>query len=105
MVLKRVGLVLGIIALVAVLLLASTAFLPVNLVVFYILGWVLTLAGINLRQTRLRNTVASDVVTVVDGIALFIFVLVGFRVLTTSNLIGTALAVVGIGAVAYSSSL
>jgi len=105
MILKRVGLVLGIVALVAVLLLASAAFLPTRLILFYISGWLLTLMGINLRQTRLRDSIASDLTTVIDGIALFVFVLIGFRTLITSNLVGMALTLIGVGAVAYSSSL
>lgn len=103
--LKRIGTVFATIAVVVALLLVSTTYLPINLILFYIFGWILALFSLNIRQTRLRDSIASDALTVVDGIALFVFVMVVFRTFLSSNLLGMALGLAGVGAVLYSTSL
>jgi len=102
---RRIGTSLLVVVLVAGLIFLSTMFLPIASIPIYIFGCLLALISVNIRHSRLRDSIASDAITVIDGIALFLFFMIGFRTFMSSNLPGTALALLGITTVLYSASL
>ncbi|MFP4174304.1 MAG: hypothetical protein ACLFSW_00800 [Halobacteriales archaeon] len=102
---KRQATILGFVAVVLVLLFVAVAVVPFNLLPFYIGGWILTLFGTAMNETRIADGPAGAVPFVLNGVALFLFVAVAFKSFDFGNLPATAAGLVGVFAVVYSMSL
>lgn len=103
--LRRPAAILGIVVTVAILLFVVTAVVPRTLLPFYIGGWFLTLAGLNLKGTRLAGGKTEALVFLIDGTGLALFGVVGLMGVRWSHFFSIVAAVVGFAAVVYSMTL